>query len=146
MSSYLNIYLVPKKDTSRKKVKPLLLTSYCRNSNIYGMFVEVINVTYAYKDDEMQYTELTSDLMSSVIASTGEYVKEAQEHFDVLVESYSKLPNLSNEVVENYSIEYNSRKSYLNEMQETLNDLKCLQTMLFDTDYSDFEKVLINID
>lgn len=51
MSSYLSIYIVPKKDNT-----PIEIVSYSRADDIYAAITDVINIPWS--GEELQYTDL----------------------------------------------------------------------------------------
>lgn len=159
MSSYLNFYLVPKQ-TIKKYVfnnetatseeqevklsegKPILLMSYSRSTNIYEAFDEALNPVFDGGEED-QYTELDNDKMQEVINEWKSDIAKTEQR---LATSYKMLKEggYSSELWE----DIHSGESYLNEQKETLNILIVFREMFYETfeGYTEFEKVLINID
>lgn len=151
MSSYLTFYLVPKKTRTKynddgtteeieiTKGEPLALLSYSRNSNIYRVIKEELNPAYIGME-EPQYSELTIEDMNKVIRCYQEDIEKSERIYN------SKLEVISNVKTEDYIQDLIDDKELLKEMEETLVTLKYLRSLVEEIEYSDFEKVLINID
>lgn len=147
MSSYLNIYLVPKQENKEKESKPLLLTSYSRNSNIYQVYYENLHPVYI-GTEETQYSELTSEDALSVVEEVKENIKTVTERLHNKVKAYKKLTNLNQEAIDSFIDDYSTTKEYIKELKETLNFVQFIANIVSETKngYTDFEKVLMNID
>lgn len=153
MSSYLTFYLVPKKVRERyvdgkpkeeklTEGKPMTLLSYSRNHPIYRAFDEGCNVVYAFgKEGEEKYTEITSDMFDDAIETVDEDIKHTEQRLEV---DYKVMKaNFCNEVYE----EILSFENYLAELKEDKGMLVNLKDFLLDSvKYSDFEKILANVD
>ena len=151
MSSYLTFYLVPKKTRTKynddgtteeieiTKGEPLALLSYSRNSNIYRVIKEELNPVYIGME-EPQYSELTVADMHTVIRHYQEDIEKSKRVYD------SKLEVISNVKTKDYIQDLIDDKELIKEMEETLVTLKYLRYLVEEIEYSDFEKVLINID
>ena len=146
MSSYLNFYLVPKKKKGQKAKKPLLFYSINRANPVYGKFYETLNPTYIGNDDEYHYSELSYEDVKNVISSLKEDISETEKKFKRRIEAIKELKNLGNDELENYITDYLDTKEYLDELNETLTEIENIGIWVDSIRYSDFEKVLINID
>lgn len=147
MSSYLNFYLVPKKtEEDTKEQKPLLFTSYSRASDIYHVYKDNLNISYA--GIEVQYTELTESDASLVIEDVKNNLEKAKIGLENRSHTYKELPNLSQEIVNNFIEDYSSTQEYIKELEDTLKELQFIANIVSDISigFTDFEKVLINID
>ena len=144
MSSYLTFYIVPKKDKGEVK-EPLALMSYSRNSDIYQAFNENINVAYIGNDDKPNYTELTKEMVDDVVNATKKDYDEAQKSFNARMDAYRSV-KLEGEAFDEYVEDFQSTTVYLKELEETIIRIELIASIVNDLDYSDFEKVLINID
>lgn len=141
MSSYLNIYLVPKKEKCEKQ-EPLLFASYSRNTDVYQYF-ETINPTFV-GIDEIHYSELTNDKLQEVKNE----IKEDLETFER--KHKHKLQVLKyaiNKPSEDYIQELAEEKEYIHELKITYNTIDSLVDILSEINdgYTDFEKVLVNV-
>ena len=142
MSSYLTIYLVPKKEKSEKQ-EPLIFASYSRNTNIYQEFEDAINPVYIGLDEE-HYDELTNEKLQKVKNSV-------KENLDVIERRHKhKLQVLKyaiNTPSEDYVQELTEEKEYIHELKTTYNTIDVLVDLLSEINdgYTDFEKVLVNV-
>lgn len=141
MSSYLNIYLVPKKEKYEKQ-EPLLFASYSRNTDVYQYF-ETINPTFVGMD-EIHYSELTNDKLQEVKNE----IKEDLETFER--KHKHKLQVLKyaiNKPSEDYIQELAEEKEFIHELKTTYNIIDSLVDILSEVNngYTDFEKVLVNV-
>lgn len=144
MSSYLTFYLVPKKDKTSTK-EPLGFLTYSRNSSIYQAFNDNINIAYIGNSNESNYTELTKDLVNSVVNAVKNDYDETQKSFTARMDAYKSV-KLEGETFDNYVEDFQSTTKYLEELKETVIQVELIASMVEDLGYSDFEKVLINID
>jgi len=145
MSSYLNIYLVPKGNCDKPKDvplvsevnKPLLFCSFSRNHPIYSAISEALNPVWA--GNEGVYTQLTEESLKDAIV---ELDGEIEDLFHKIHE-YELHSSGNSECIEQlvqYKEEYNdmlSNVENLNFMKMFVSDIK--------NNYTDFEKVLCNI-
>ena len=144
MSSYLTFYLVPKKDKGEAK-EPLTLMSYSRSSNIYQAFNENASVAYIGNDDKPNYTELTKEMVNNVVNAVKTDYDDAQKNFAARMDAYKSI-KLEGETFDTYVEDFQSTTSYLEELKETIAQIEFIASIVEDLEYSDFEKVLINID
>lgn len=149
MSSYLNFYLVPKKkENDNKEQDPLLLFSYSRSCDIYQAYSDNLNPVYVVNDDKIYHTELTEADALSVVESVEKDLKRVKTGLENRIHAYKELPNLSQEVINNFMDDYTSTHEYIKELEDTIKELQFIANIVTDVsnDYTDFEKVLINID
>lgn len=157
MSSYLSFYLVPKKSKKRydynkddghteveiklSEGEPLLLMSYSRSSEIYQAYNDTLNPAYCGMEDK--YSDLTYEDSKRVITEYEAELKSTEERLKV---DYKMLKEggYSSELWD----DIHSMEGYLKEQKENLETLKQISSMVYDIyeGYSDFEKVLINVD
>jgi len=156
MSSYLTFYLVPKKTKKKydfnkddgsteievelSKGEPLCLTSYSRSSEIYQAYKEKLNPAYAGNDEN--YTELRYEDAKSVCTSYEKEINETKKRLEIdykIIKEGGYNSDLWEEI--------HSFEKYLDDQKETLQELKSISNLVYDVymDYTDFEKVLINI-
>ena len=152
MSSYLTFYLVPKKTKtiynkegvhSEIKVSegtPLALFSFTRSSEVYEAFTTSLNVAYCGTDSD-NYTELSKEDVALVIQ---DYKREIQSIEDRLKIDY-KILRESGYTSEMWE-EIHSFEKFLQEKKDSLETLLNISYIVSDIPYSDFDKVLINID
>jgi len=142
MSSYLTFYLVPKGENQ----KPLSLISYSRNSDVYQAYYENAHPVFIGNGDESNYTELTKDISHHVVNELREDLNKYEKSHEAKVKALQALPKLEGEALEEYLQETTSTVEYINELKDTLKLVEFIDGIVNDLEYSDFEKVLINID
>ena len=138
MSSYLTFYLVPKGENQ----KPLAFTSYSRNNDVYQSYNEELSPAYIGNDDKPNYTELTPEKALQVVNAAKEDLKKAERALNNRISAYKELNDTSEEAIQDIT----DTKEYIEELKEGLAELQCIYNWVSDIEYSDFEKVLINID
>ena len=137
MSSYLTFYLKPKGQD-----KPLMFTSYSRSTDIYQAYYEELHPAFIGNGDEPNYTELTSEMALQVVNAAKEDLKKAETALNNRIAAYKELGNMSDEAVQDIA----ETKDYIEDLKSNLIELQCIYCWVGDIEYSDFEKVLINID
>lgn len=142
MSSYLTFYLVPKD----KDKKPLALISYSRNSDVYQAYYENANPAFYGNGDKPNYTELTKDLSHRVVSGLKEELDKYEKSHEAKIKALQALPKLEGEALEEYLQETSSGVEYINDLKDTLKFAGFIDDIVTDLEYSDFEKILINID
>ena len=157
MSSYLSFYLIPKKTRKKyhydpengnttEEVKlsegvPLLLMSYSRSNGVYQAYNETLDVAYAGTEDK--YTELSYEDAKRVVDEFEEDLKKSERGLEInykMLKESGYSPELWEEI--------HSTETYLDEERETLEELKNIQNLVYEIakDFTDFEKILINVD
>lgn len=152
MSSYLTFYLVPKKTRTKykddgtseeieiTKGEPLVLLSYSRSSSIYQIINGELHPPFIGMGEETHYMELTTQKMDEVIRSYQWELKKSEKLYNNKLEVISKVGEKS------YIQDLIDDKEVLDEMEATMTTLQYLRSLVEEVTYSDFEKVLINID
>lgn len=137
MSSYLNIYLVPKRKDKKEKKQYLLLSSYSRSSDIYEAFYE--NINPAFSGNEDKYTTLTKVNIQRILDDLNESIKAVKERLD-LYDNYAKdNPDYIQDII--------GTREILQDYQSTYNMVEALKDILDNTvdGYNDFEEMCCNI-
>ena len=142
MSSYLTFYLVPKGENQ----KPLAFISYSRNSDIYQAYYEHANPAFYGNGEEPNYTELTEELSHHVVDELRESLDKYEKNHEAKIKALQALPKLEGEALEEYLQETSSGVEYINDLKDTLKFVGFIDDIISDLEYSDFEKILINID
>ena len=135
MSSYLSIYIVPKRKTKDEPKKYIILTAYSRNTDIYKYFNDVISPTY----NEDEYTSLTKNSVSMGLDSFKEEIDSANKRL-VEYEKYAiNNSDLINEIIE--------LKEYIEDLQYWKDKTSFIQDLISDIDYyaNGIEEVCCNI-
>lgn len=137
MSSYLNIYLVPKRKDKKEKKQYLLLTSYSKSCDIYQAFYENINPVFT--GNESKYTTLTDVNIQEVIVDLNEAIKSYKERLELYNKYAKDNPDYIEEII--------GTKELLQDYQSTYNIASSIKDIIEDTlnDYNDFEEVCCNI-
>lgn len=134
MSSYLNIYIKPKKTDS----EPILFKSYTRSSNIYQYFYENMHPTFIGME-ETQYTEITYDKISDVYNELSWDIKKLKRR----IEEYEKNAAGNSEIIE----EVINLKEYLEELEDTMHIIEFFKDTVLDTKNSWIDYILLcNVD
>lgn len=147
MSSYLTFYLVPKKEKLESQ-EPLALMAFSRNNVIYQAFSENAAIAFIGNGDKPNYTEITKDLITSIEKSLQEDFEKTKSRTEAKLKALKELPELKGEALEEYLYEATEMPSYIEELEQTLNYINFMSSIICDIDlgYTDFEKVLANID
>lgn len=160
MSSYLNFYLVPKKNNipfegeqiltvaNNSEEKPLLLASYSRNNPIYQAVSDAITVPYAFKDDKCFYIDLTKGIIDSIIHSVYEDLNQSKKRQELNTKAFNEIKSHTSDEYNTFVEDYTSMEEYIDELTENYLMLKGIGTLFNDIgeSYCAFSKVLINID
>ena len=145
MSSYLNIYLVPRKEHMPEQ-KPLFLMQWSRSSEVYQRIKEAANPMFIGTGDKPNYSDLTKDDLDEAIESIQNTIKGCRKRIQARVEALNKINNPPKETLDEFIQENIDTSDYITELEETKSDLYALRNIIADIQYSDFEKVVCNID
>ena len=145
MSSYLNIYLVPRKEHMPEQ-KPLFLMQWSRNSEVYQAIRDAANPTFIGTGDKTNYSDLTKDDLDEAIESIQNTIKSCRKRIQARVEALNKINNPPKETLDEFIQDNIDTSDYITELEETKSDLYALRNIIADIQYSDFEKVVCNID
>ena len=132
MSSYINIYIVPKKDKT-----PIEIVSYSRADDIYAAIADVINIPWS--SEELQYADLSLENINQVIDN----IKQDINKVDKRIIEYEKHANGNADLIEDIL----SQKEYRESLDEVLKRLYFLSDVIYDAkeEFSDVEKVICSI-
>ena len=132
MSSYINIYIVPKKDKT-----PIEIVSYSRADDIYAAIADVINIPWS--SEELQYADLSLENINQVIDN----IKQDINKVDKRIIEYEKHANGNADLIEDIL----SQKEYRESLDEVLKRLYFLSDIIYDAkeEFSDVEKVICSI-
>lgn len=145
MSSYLNIYLVPRKEHMPEQ-KPLFLMQWSRSSEVYQRIKEAANPMFIGSGEKTNYSDLTKDDLDEAIESIQNTIKSCRKRIQARVEALNKINNPPKETLDEFIQENIDTSDYITELEETRSDLYALRNIIADIQYSDFEKVVCNID
>lgn len=139
MSSYLNIYLVPKrKDKEKESKQYLLLTSYSRSNDVYEAFYENINPVFV--GNEEKYTILTKENMQDVLNDVSKSINLTKEKIKLYEKYASDHPDYIQSIID--------EREVLKDYEQTYGDVAFISDIVSNTidDYNSFEEVCCNID
>ena len=138
MSSYLNIYLVPKRESKREKKQYLSLLSYSRSSDIYEAFYE--NMPIAFIGSEVKYTTLTKVNMQEILEDLSKNIKSTKERLELYEKYASDNPDYIQSILD--------ERDVLKDYEATYGDVSCIKSIVDDTidGHNSFEEVCCNID
>lgn len=138
MSSYLSIYIVPKRKSDKEEKKHILVAAFSRNSEIYQYFNENIHPAYN-GNKEHPYTTLTKDNIQDVIADLSEDISSSKDRL-MEYEKYAKdNPDYIQEIIE--------LKQYISDLQYVQGEVCFIEEMVDGIDfYEKLEEVCCNID
>lgn len=138
MSSYLSIYIVPKRKTKDEPKKYITLVSYSRNTDIYKYFDDVIRPAYAGIEDK--YTSLSKNSVSMVLSSFKEEIDSAKRRLAEYEKYAINNSDYINEIIE--------LKEYIEGLQYWKDKTSFIQDLIDDISYHDngIEEVCCNID
>lgn len=137
MSSYLNIYLVPK-SKGEEKQKPLLLISYSRSSDIYQYFNDNLNIAYYGMGEVPNYSKLTKEMVDNVLYDLKKDIQNSEKR----VAEYEKHAAGNYEIID----EIIHTKEYIEDLKSALHPIEYIGELVSELEYSEFEAIYINID
>lgn len=137
MSSYLSIYIVPKRKSDKEEKKHILLAAFSRNSEIYQYFSENIHPVFAGKEDS--YTTITKESIREVVTDLSKDISNSKDRL-AEYEKYAKYnPDYIQEIIE--------LKQYISDLQYTQGKVAFIDDIVEDIDfYKVIEEVCCNID
>lgn len=138
MSSYLSIYIVPKRKSEEEEKKHILIAAFSRNSEIYQYFNE--NIHPAYNGNKKHpYTIITKDRIQDVITDLSRDISSSKDRL-MEYEKYAKdNPDYIQEIIE--------LKQYISNLQYAQGEVCFIEEMVASIDfYEEIEEVCCNVD
>lgn len=138
MSSYLSIYIVPKRKSDKEEKKHIILAAFSRNSDIYQYFNENIHPAYT-GNEEHPYTTITKGKIEDVITDLSKDISSSKDRL-AEYEKYAKdNPDYIHEIIE--------LKQYISDLQYVQGEVCFIEEMVDSIDfYKEIEEVCCNID
>lgn len=135
MSSYLNIYVVPK--TQSEDAKHLTLMCFSSSHELYHTITECINVAYAGESEI--YTDLTEENMLEILQEVSNDISRMEKRLVEYEKYAAHNTDLITEIIEG--------KSYLEELVRTKHYVEMIQALVWNTNhgFNSFNKVCCNI-
>lgn len=140
MSSYLNFYLVTKEDSG--SANPLNIYSVSRNDDLYQVFYER-NVQFKSSDRNNQnYTVITTDMLDSILTDLSKQITYNEKRVQSIM---NNLPEKASERLEMLN-EAESISEYNESLLRTFHRVQMIYDIVSGFEYSEFSKLLCNID
>ena len=138
MSSYLSIYIVPKRKSNKEEKKHIIVAAFSRNSEIYQYFNENIHPAYN-GNKEHPYTIITKNKIQDVVTDLSRDISSSKDRL-MEYEKYAKdNPNYIQEIIE--------LKQYISDLQYAQEEVCFIEEMVDSIDfYDELEEVCCNID
>ncbi len=138
MSSYLSIYIVPKRKSDKEEKKHIIVAAFSRNSEIYQYFNENIHPAYN-GNKEHPYTTITKDKIQDVITDLSRDISNSKDRL-MEYEKYAKdNPDYIQEIIK--------LKQYISDLQYVQGEVCFIEEMIDSIDfYEEIEEVCCNID
>lgn len=141
MSSYLSIYVVPKRKSPEESKQHIILASYSRCTEMYQQFYNNINPVYVGNGED-KYTTIGKNEISEVLDSFDGKIRR----MTATLTEYEKYAKDNPDYIQSI-IEY---KEEIAELQYWRNKASFIEDMISDADYYDcdssIEEVCCNID
>lgn len=137
MSSYLSIYIVPKRKSDKEEKKHILLAAFSRNSEIYQYFSENIHPVFAA--NENSYTTITKESIREVVTDFSRDISNSKDRL-AEYEKYAKdNPDYIQDIIE--------LKQYISDLQYTQGKVAFIEDIADGIDFQEeIEEVCCNID
>lgn len=126
--------------------KPLFLMQWSRSSEVYQAIRDAANPTFISTGDKTNYSDLTKDDLDEAIESIQHSISSCRKRIQARIEALNKINNPPKETLDEFIQENIDTSDYITELEETKSDLYALRNIIADIQYSDFEKVVCNID
>lgn len=138
MSSYISIYIVPKRKSSDEEKKHIILAAYSRSSELYQYFDNNVNIVWIGNKEVTPYTTLSKEDITRVLDDFSKDITTAQNR---LVE-YEKYATNNPEYIQ----EIIDLKEYISDLQYWKNKVSFIDDMIESIDfYNEIEEVCCNI-
>lgn len=130
MSSYLNIYGIPKEGD-----KPIEIVSFSRSHCVYRAICDEINIAW----DSDIYTDLTTEMINQVIRSIEEDLKSCTSRLQI----YEKYASQNSECIQ----EIINLQEYIEELYTTKSYCEMIGTIVMQCSLSlsGFSKICCNV-
>lgn len=138
MSSYLSIYIVPKRKSNKEEKKHIMVAAFSRNSEIYQYFNENIHPAFI-GSIKPNYTTITRKSISDVVVDLNKDINSSKDRL-AKYEKYAKdNPDYIQEIIE--------LKKYISDLQYVQGEVCFIEEMVDGIDFYDaIEEVCCNID
>lgn len=139
MSSYLSIYIVPKRKVEEDVKQHIIVASYSRSTDFYEYFSNVIHPAYVGMDNKIPYTTITKDGITAVLNEFQEDISKAKAR---LVE-YEKYASTNADYIQ----EIIEMKEYILDLQYWKDKASFIEDMIDESNFymDGIEEVCCNI-
>jgi coproporphyrinogen III oxidase-like Fe-S oxidoreductase len=139
MSSYLSIYIVPKRTSQEEPKKHIILTAYSRSTEIYEYFSNNLHPTFIGNGKESHYTTITSSDITAIMQDFENDLKKAKDRLVEYEKYASNNPDYIEDIID--------IKEYIHNLQYWKDKASFIMDIINDKDlYNDIEEVCCNID
>lgn len=136
MSSYLNIYITPKRKSETEEKKHILILSYSRSSKVYEYFNNMLDIPWI--GEEEKYLALTKESIELVTEDLKEDIKKATNRLN----EYEKYVRDNSELIDDII----SMKEYIKDLEWALHYVYFIEDLLINNDiYENLEEISCNI-
>lgn len=136
MSSYLSFFIVPKRKSEKEEKQHIILTTFCRSSDVYQYFDENIHPVWA--GNRTEYTTITSTEVNEVLKDLEGDITKAKGRLTEYEKYASKNPEYIDEII--------STKEYLQDLEYTKAKISFIEDILDDMDcYDKIEELCCHI-
>ena len=137
MSSYLSVYIVPKRKSEEEEKKHILILSYSRSSDIYQYFDENIHPAFIGIEDT-RYTILDKESLGMVLDDVRKDIGKAKSRLEL----YEKYASSNAEYIE----EIMSQEEYLEGLEYCKSQISVIEDIVDNAKFfDDIEEVSCNI-
>lgn len=138
MSSYLSIYIVPKRKSEKEEKKHIIVAAFSRNTELYQYFDENINPAYI-SSKENPYTTITRRGISDVISDLDKVINSSKDRLAEYEKHAKDNPDYIQEIIE--------LKQYISDLQYAQGKVAFIEDMVDAIDfYEEIEEVCCNVD
>lgn len=132
MSSYLNIYGIPKEGD-----KPIEIVSYSRSNPIYSAICDTITVAWA--GNEELYTDLTTSKVKEVISEINQDIDSSKKKLQAYEKYVLNNPDYIQDII--------YLQEYIDELISTKHHCEIIETIVSDAEmgFSGFSKICCNV-
>jgi coproporphyrinogen III oxidase-like Fe-S oxidoreductase len=139
MSSYLSIYIVPKRTSQEEPKKHIILTAYSRSTEIYEYFSNNLHPTFIGNGKESHYTAINSSDITAIMQDFENDLKKAKDRLVEYEKYASNNPDYIEDIID--------IKEYIHNLQYWKDKASFIMDIINDKDlYNDIEEVCCNID
>ena len=140
MSSYLSIYIVPKRKVEEDVKQHIVVAEYSRSTDLYEYFSNVIHPAYIGKEDKIPYTTITKANITAILDDFQEDLSKAKARLVEYEKYASNNPDYIQEIV--------GLKEYISDLQYWKDKASFIEDMINSSNFyiEGIEEVCCNID